>query len=62
MIDLAGIGNLLEYLVAADNITCEERDRIILLDLLDIPLNRYKERLSNRIETINCWWADRCDQ
>ena len=30
MIDLAGIGNLLEYLVAADNITCEERDRIIL--------------------------------
>ena len=36
--------------------------RIILLDLLDIPLNRYRERLSNRIETINCWWADRCDQ
>jgi len=36
--------------------------RIILLDLLDIPLNRYKERLSNCIETINCWWADRCDQ
>ena len=36
--------------------------RIILLDLLDIPLNRYKERFSNRIETINCWWADRCDQ
>lgn len=30
MIDLAGIGNLLEYLVAVDNITCEERDRIIL--------------------------------
>ena len=30
MIDLAGIGNLLEYLVGADNITCEERDRIIL--------------------------------
>ena len=30
MIDLAGIGNLLEYPVAADNITCEERDRIIL--------------------------------
>lgn len=29
-IDLAGIGNLLEYLVAVDNITCEERDRIIL--------------------------------
>lgn len=29
MIDLAGIGNLLEYLVAADNITCEERDAIM---------------------------------
>lgn len=29
-VDLAGIGNLLEYLVAAVNITCEERDRIIL--------------------------------
>lgn len=29
-IDLVGIGNLLEYLVAVDNITCEERDRIIL--------------------------------
>lgn len=30
MIDLVGIGNLLEHLVAADNITCEGRDRIIL--------------------------------
>ena len=30
MIDLVGIGNLLEHLVAVDNITCEERDRIIL--------------------------------
>ena len=30
MIDLAGIGNLLEHLVAVDNITCEERDQIIL--------------------------------
>lgn len=30
LIDLAGIGNLLEYLVAVDNITCEEGDRIIL--------------------------------
>lgn len=28
--DLVGIGNLLEYLVATDNITCEERDRIML--------------------------------
>lgn len=25
-VDLVRIGNLLEYLVAADNITCEERD------------------------------------
>lgn len=30
LIDLVGIGNLLEYLAAVDNITCEERDRIIL--------------------------------
>lgn len=29
MVDLVGIGNLLEGLVAADHITCEERDRII---------------------------------
>ena len=29
-VDLVEIGNLLEYLVAADNITCEERDRIML--------------------------------
>ena len=29
-VDLAGIGNLLEHLVATDNITCEERDRIML--------------------------------
>lgn len=29
-VDLAGIGSLLGYLVAADNITCEERDKIML--------------------------------
>lgn len=29
-VDLVGIGNLLEYLVATDNSTCEERDRIML--------------------------------
>lgn len=29
-VDLVGIGNLLEYLVAAGNITYEERDRIML--------------------------------
>lgn len=28
-VDMAGIGNLLEHLVAKDIITCEERDRII---------------------------------
>lgn len=28
-VDMVGIGNLLEYLVAVGNITCEERDRII---------------------------------
>lgn len=27
--DLAGIGNLLEHLVAEGAVTCEERDRII---------------------------------
>jgi len=30
MVDMVGIGNLLEGLVAVDHITCEERDRIIL--------------------------------
>lgn len=30
LVDLIGIGNLLEYLVAANNITCEERGRIML--------------------------------
>lgn len=29
-VDLAGIGSLRGYLVAADNITCEERDKIML--------------------------------
>lgn len=29
LVDLAGIGNLLEYLAAKDAISCEERDRII---------------------------------
>lgn len=30
LIDLLGMGNLLESLVATDTITCEERDRVIL--------------------------------
>ena len=29
LVDLAGIGNLLEHLVAEDAISCDERDRII---------------------------------
>lgn len=29
LMDLAGIGNLLEHLVAEDVISCDERDRII---------------------------------
>lgn len=30
LVDLVGIGNLLEHLVVTEHITCEERDRIIL--------------------------------
>ena len=30
LVDMIGIGNLLEPLVAEDIITCKERDRIIL--------------------------------
>lgn len=30
MVDLLGLGNLLESLVATDTITCEERDKVIL--------------------------------
>ena len=30
LVDLVGMGNLLEALVAEDVISCEERDRIIL--------------------------------
>lgn len=46
MIDLAGIGNLLEYLVAADNITCEERDRIILRIAKEMILLNIRSPLS----------------
>lgn len=42
LVDLAGIGNLLEHLVAEDAISCDERDRIIqkiarIMTLLNIP-------------------------
>mgnify|MGYP007067577464 CR=1 FL=1 len=30
LVDMYGIGVMLEYLVAEDNLTCEERDRVIL--------------------------------
>lgn len=40
-VDLAGIGNLLEYLVVADNITCEERDRIMLRIAKENDLTKY---------------------
>lgn len=40
-VDLVGIGNLLEYLVAADNITCEERDRIMLRIARENDLDGY---------------------
>lgn len=29
LVDMYGIGVMLEYLVAEDNLTCEERDRVI---------------------------------
>ncbi len=40
-VDLAGIGNLLEYLVVAVNITCEERDRIMLRIAKENDLTEY---------------------
>lgn len=40
-VDLAGIGNLLGYLVAADNITCEERDKIMLRIAKENGLTEY---------------------
>lgn len=30
LVDMYGIGVMLEYLVAEDNLTCAERDRVIL--------------------------------
>ena len=45
-IDLVGIRNLLEYLVAVDNITCEERDRIILRIAKENDIVEYTSPLS----------------
>lgn len=60
MIDLVEIRNLLEYLVAVDNITCEERDRIILRiakenDIAECTLSvlaGYGESKSEALESI----------
>ena len=40
-VDLAAIGNLLGYLVAADNITCEERNKIMLRIAKENGLTEY---------------------
>lgn len=41
LVDLAGIGNLLEHLVAEDSISCEERDRSIQRIARDDNLAEY---------------------
>ena len=42
LVDMIGIGTLLEPLVAEDIITCEERDRIILRIAKDNEIDEYK--------------------
>ena len=42
MVDMIGIGNFLEPLVAAVNIPCEERDRIILRIAKDNEIDEYR--------------------
>lgn len=42
LVDLAGIGNLLENLIVKDIITCEERDRIIQRIVADNDFPDYK--------------------
>jgi len=42
LVDMIGIGNLLEPLVAEDIITCEERDRIILQIAKDNDIDEYR--------------------
>lgn len=42
LVDLAGIGNLLEDLIVKDIITCEERDRIIQRIVADNDFPDYK--------------------
>lgn len=41
-VDMVGIGNLLEYLIVKDIITCEERDRIIQRIVADNDFPDYK--------------------
>ena len=42
LVDMIGIGNLLEPLIAEDIITCEERDRIILRIAKDNEIDEYR--------------------
>ena len=42
LVDMIGIGNLLEPLVAEDIITCKERDRIILRIAKDNDIDEYR--------------------
>ena len=42
LVDMIGIGNLLEPLVAEDIITCKERDRIILRIAKDNEIDEYR--------------------
>ena len=42
LVDMIGVGNLLEPLVAEDIITCEERDRIILRIAKDNEIDEYR--------------------
>ena len=51
MIDLVEIRNLLEYLVAVDNITCEERENDIAECTLSV-LAGYGESKSEALESI----------
>lgn len=41
-VDLIGIGNLLEHLVASNAITCDERDRIIQRIVVDQDIPDYR--------------------
>ena len=41
LVDMYGIGVMLEYLVAEDNLTCEERDRVILRIARENDIDEY---------------------